>query len=175
MNYPKDHLDIKSDYKLSHKLKPSGKNMSLSFAEIISDIKRLKKILREESINMQKMNIEAVREGHDEKMKLIRKLELQKELVKKQPDILGKSSNQDVIDFAEASNGMEEALKENYNEALKAKEVNQRVIEAVSVAVADRKKKSFGYSKQGYSANSVVNKDESLSKHAQSIAINQMI
>jgi len=175
MNYPKDHLDIKSDFEKSHRLKPAKSNISLSFSEIISDIKRLKDILNNESENMKNMNIEAVRDVHDEKMKLIRKLELQKELVKKQPQILGKSSSQDVIDFAEASEGMEEALKENYIEALKAKEVNQKIVEAVSKAVSDKKRSSLGYGKQGYGATGVINRNENLAKHAQSIAINQMI
>jgi len=175
MNYPKDHLDIKSDFDKSHKLQPSNSKINLSLPEIISDIKRLKTILSEESKNMKNMNIEAVREVHEEKMKLIRKLELQKELVKKQPQILGKGSSQDIIDFAEASEGMEEALKENYIEALKAKEINQRIVEAVSKAVSDNRKKSLGYGKQGYGATGIVNRTENLAKQAQSIAINQMI
>ncbi len=176
MNFPTDRLDVQSDYgNAEKKLTPKKTGMGLSLKDVIADVVRLKEILREETAHMRSFNMKPVREVHEEKMQLIKKLELQKKLIKHNPALLGDKTPQEVENFKVITADMEDLLMSNYLEALKAKEVNERVVQIVSKAVMRESQESAGYSSNGYAKSTVVSRGGDVSSQNNSLAINQTI
>ena len=117
----------------------SATDAQLSLADIIRSTEALKDLLREETSHLKAMNLKGVHALREEKNRLIRKIELQKEFARQHPDLVVDRSEQRMTVLQILSHDLESVMRENFSEVLKAKEINQRVIEAVSAAVAMHK------------------------------------
>lgn len=157
MNYPQDQLDLKKTAD-KHIQNPAAmqQTRAISFKDVVADVVRLKEILREETANMRDFNMEPVREIHEEKMQLIKKLEIQKQLFARSPELLSDKTEAEVENFKLIMSDMQELLEANYQEALKAKIVNDRVIGIVTKAVDQHRTRNAVYSQSGYRNNSVL-------------------
>lgn len=138
--------------------------------DIIADMIALRNTLQSETRHLKTMNMKAVREMHDYKLKLIRRVEIQKELISRDPAILTGRSEVTTDEMRLIEVQLQEALKENFHEVLKAKEVNRRVVEAISRAVNTHSRRASGYNQQG-AAPEVMARASAI----ESVALNQMI
>lgn len=143
MNMPKDKIEIE-------KTEGSEKRkIEINLEDVAKDARKLKLLLAKETELLKKMKVKEVGSLHEEKMNLVRKLEIHKELIARDPSVLKGKTSEAVNDFKEVSDGMDEVVRQNFNEVLKAKEVNQKVVEAVFYTVVSQENDSFGYNKKG--------------------------
>ena len=169
MNNPQDTVEVKPLGQRS-----SSQDMLLDFDELVKDTAKLRNLIIHETRLLREMRINEVKEIHEEKLRLIRKLELQKQLVARDPSLLKSRKPEDVEALQKLSEGMDKVMKDNFLEALKAKEVNQRVLNAVGKATHQHQCKTVGYNQNGTSNPSVMGYSENRF-NAPSITLNQMI
>lgn len=117
--------------------------------ELVDDTLALKNLLVRETAALRSMDIATVKALHEEKLRLVRKLELQKDLLGRDPSLMqGVDAIQKQRMF-EASTGMDKAMKENFYETLKAREVNNCVVRAISREVRKYEQRATGYNQRG--------------------------
>jgi len=148
MMMPSDNIDIKAALPERN---ASNVDMSLNFSGIVNDVKKLREILLKENELLKKMKVKEIGEIHEEKVRLIRRLEISKQLVRKNPSLMNERRDEEINEFIEISADLDQIVGENYREVLKAKEVNKRVVEAIFHAVVDNQGNTLGYNKQGFS------------------------
>lgn len=151
--------------------KTSADTDGIHVLDLIADMISLRNTLDAETRHLKQMNMKAVREMHDYKMKLIRRVEIQKELIQRDPAILIGRSEVSRAELKTIEGQLEISLKENFNEVLKAKEVNRRVVEAIARAVNQHRRSATGYTNNGASADSVA----AAYSRQDSVALNQII
>ena len=152
---------------------PSRNIAPWTFEELLADTATLKALLVEETRALRTMNVQAVQAFHETKLRLIRKLEIQKELVARNPAMLEGLTENQKHRLREIGNGMDQVMKENFHEVLKVREVNQCVVRAISREVRKYENRATGYTRQGIAANGIHNYDGKAS--GPSVALNQMI
>ncbi len=146
----------------------TGSNKTLSLLDVIKSVGELKILLRKETELLKELNYGELRELHDAKMKLVRKIELQNQFTKNHPDMVIDKSEFNVAAFQRLEENMDKVLKENFHEVLKVKEINRQVVEAVSKAVSQHDESLTGYGQGlGYTGSSANGKP--------AIALNRII
>ncbi len=145
----------------------------LSFKDIIQEVVALKSLLQTENELLKKRQYEAVKGLQDRKNQLIRKLEIRKELLKRGVGYGRSLSEAEKKAFQQANDGLNTLLTENYNEALIAKEINRKVVDAVVRAVKQHENAVGGYNAGGYNMNSTTGRN--VYKDTTSLAVNESI
>ncbi len=145
----------------------------IEFSSILDDIENLNDLLDMETKYLAKFDFDLVKILHDKKEKLIRKLEFAQEMIKRDPSLIHKKNEEEKKRAKTLSVVLEKTLKENFREALKAKEVNKRIAEAVGKALQENSvSEIIGYNKKG---NSPTEPIFGKTNNNQSLAINWMI
>jgi len=144
-----------------HIEKGEATQQQVHFDDVMLDTQVLAELLLQETAHMRAMNIDGVKELYDEKVRLIKRLEIQKELLKRQPEILQGFDESQKESLKEYTDIFEKILRENYEEAVKAKEINRRIVDCISDAVSNHINSSNGYNKEGRNYN-LKEKDGSL-------------
>lgn len=116
--------------------------------DMIAVTTRLAQILAEEVDCLDEMRISDIEELQDEKRKLSRTLELMKREVERRPDIKRSFQPEDIAVFHQVSEIFEEVLQENHRKLLIAKEINFRVVQAISDVVCEENVRT-GYNRRG--------------------------
>ncbi len=174
---PQDTVEISEGYSSEKRsmVGRSNEQVELSFSEMILDMNSLKILLEKETMYLKKMEIEDVKNMHDEKNRLIRKLEIQKTLIKRDPSLLKGWNENGIIALKSLSDSLSNIMVENYREVMKAKEVNQWVLEAIVNSVSKYEAKSGGYGINGMGNSGVLGNARNKHCSATSIALNQTI
>lgn len=141
--------------------------------ELVNDTLLLKELLIRETAALRSMDIATVRLLHDDKLRLIRKLELQKELLARDPWLMQGVDAIQQKRLKDAGHGMERVMKENFHEVLKAREVNACVVRAVSSEAKKYEQRATGYNRRGLQ--SARQPGYGNYDSAPSVALNQMI
>jgi len=170
MKNPEDKLDI-SNFSPKEGVTDADIAAKISFEGVVGDIANLATMLIEETELLKDMKVKEVGERYEEKMKLIRRLEIQNNFISKNPAVIQDKKPEDIEDFIRVGGMIDQIVRENFNEVLKAKEVNQRVVEAVSQELAKHEVRATGYKNDGTEGNGVTRKG----KEAPFVAVNETI
>ena len=121
---------------------------SINMENVMALIARLAQILALEVDYLKEMDIEALEPLQNEKKWLAKAVELQLKRVKKYPHLLQEISDEDRVEFYELSLVFEEIKAENHRRLLAAKEVNAKVVEAITEVVNEHNRKPI-YDRKG--------------------------
>lgn len=116
--------------------------------DMIAITARLAQLLAEEVDCLDEMRIHDIEDLQEEKRRLSRTLEVMKREVERRPEIKETFAEEDVEAFNEVSEIFNEVLQENHRKLLVAKEVNFRVVQAISDVVKDEMQR-HGYDMRG--------------------------
>lgn len=121
----------------------------VTFEALLELSGRLKTVVDEETEALSRMKIDKVREIEPVKLALTRDLENMKQRVKKDSAFSSSLSGEQLRQIREISENFEQSLKNNGRELEKAREVNRRVVKAISDAVIEELALRNGYDKTG--------------------------
>ncbi len=128
----------------------ANKNATIGLPDLIGDIKQLGLLLAMETDYLRDMQIENVKTVQDEKLRLVRKLELQKKLIAYNPGVLIDRTMRGIEELKQAQHALNAIMVENRQELLKAREINKLVVDAIVEAVEDHLRQTKGYNAGGH-------------------------
>ncbi len=143
----------------------------VSLNEVVADVQALTTLLGQESRALKAMDIETVKNLHEEKLRLIKKIELQKRIIKLRPNLLDRDMEVDESLMLSIDKKLQQVARQNFNEVLAAKEVNKQVMDALSKAAAQYEHRASYYNNKGAGAGSRA----SLRKNGVSVALNEQV
>jgi len=120
----------------------------ISVPNIMAVTARLAQVLAQEADFLAGMNIQEIPALQKEKVWLTKAMELQLKKVKKNPELLDDISDDERDEMEELFTIFDEVKQENYRRLNAAKEVNQRVVEAIAEVVNEQSKKGT-YDEEG--------------------------
>lgn len=120
----------------------------VQLGDIIAVTTRLVQILAEEVDCLDEMRIHDIDGLQEEKRRLSRALEAMKREVELRPEIRRGFAEDEVALFNEISGIFDEVLQENHRKLLIAKEINYRVVQAISDVVREESVRA-GYDRRG--------------------------
>lgn len=147
----------------------------LSLENIVKDTIELKEVLTKETELLRDSKLNEVKDLYSQKINLIARLEIQKELLEKNPEII-RNKPQEVVDSIRLlGDEMLLAARNNFHEVLKAKEVNKRVVEAISFVAAKDKNSAAGYDKNGISTENAAKSSDGKKTSTSAIALDKKV
>ncbi len=141
----------------------SGHDLNMS--NIMALTARLAQVLAEEADLLAAMKVKDIEPLQKEKIWLTKAMELQVKRMRKYPHLLEKITDEEREEFAELVEIFNEVRAENYRRIMAAKEVNQKVVEAIAEVVNEHCKKGI-YTESG---------DEDYQKDALSVTVNEKV
>lgn len=121
----------------------------VSLAEMVQDVRELKELLARETGLLRAMRMAEVKALHDEKLRLVRRLEIQRQLIESDPSLLVRDAAVSAAEFRAMQTELSALLRENYREVVKAREVNHRVAQVIAGALTQHSVRAVGYDKRG--------------------------
>jgi len=118
----------------------------------------LQRILEKETEYFRQMKIKQAEMLIETKLSLIDEIEAIKSTLVRNPNLLKNISENDKKKIRVSNDSLMQAAQSNYDETLKAKEVNKLILEAISEAVSQNNSVEGAYGKKGsaYSSSSDV-------------------
>lgn len=113
------------------------KHAVLSMPDIIAMVARLAQVLAEEADLLEEMKIPELEKLQPEKIRLTTALDRQRQLLHKNPDLLSAVSAEERAEFKGVSEIFEVIMKENHRRLLMAREINLKVVQAITEVVAE--------------------------------------
>lgn len=98
---------------------------------------RLAQVLAAETDLLSAMRVGEIENLQKEKIMLVEALERQKRLIERRPELLLTISDDQALELAQVIEIFQAVMKENHRRLLIAREVNRKVVEAISEAVAE--------------------------------------
>lgn len=124
----------------------------LKIQDVITLTARLAQLLAEEVDLLSAMKVKQIEALQQEKLFLVSALEAQRKLVDRHPALLETIPSQDKQDLQEVVEVFNNILEENHRKLLMAKEVNHKIVEAIT-AVVKENTQSRAYGKKGVTSN----------------------
>ncbi len=137
MNMPTDQVAL-SQTGIKQQGGATVTQAGLDLQAIIEDTLHLRALLERETLYLKEMKVEEVRALHEEKLRLIRRLELQKQLIAARPEVLRGHSEEIREELRLLQRDLLLSLQKNYEEVVKAREVNRMVVESVVKALGQQ-------------------------------------
>jgi hypothetical protein len=125
-------------------------------ADIYKDIISLKAVIEKETEALKAYRLEEVRDLSDDKIRLVRRLELIQEIMLKRPDLIEYTNGIAKEDIARAQADMQLKMRENFRETMKAQEINKLIVDAITRAVRIQEH-GFSYGSYGGESRGVMN------------------
>lgn len=122
---------------------------NISINDVIEIVSDLSEILTKETFLLKKKHIKEVEKLQQKKEILTEKLEIFKQVLRRDPNLFGDFPKQKRKELESVVGIFDKLLEENYRELVKARAVNSKVVEAVSFAISDRIRSREGYNKEG--------------------------
>ena len=108
---------------------------SLNMQDIITLTARLAQVLAEEVDLLGEMKVSKIETLQQEKLFLVNALDSQRKLIAKHPKLLETIPSSDKKDLEEVVDVFNNILEENHSKLLLAKEINHRVVQAITEVV----------------------------------------
>lgn len=115
---------------------------------VITLTARLAQVLAEEADLLAEMRVREIEGLQKEKLQLLGALEAQKRFIDRNPEVLADISDEEYLELAQIIEIFQSVMKENHRRLLIAREVNRKVVEAITEVVADAAKNGM-YDKKG--------------------------
>lgn len=128
-----------------------GESVPVNLPDMVAIMARLAQVLAEEVDHLDAMQIKKIEGLQDEKRKLSRTLAIMKRELDRQPELLESTDAEDVAAFQKVARIFDEVLQENHRKLLVAKEINYRVVQAISDVVEEEALRP-GYNQRGTKA-----------------------
>lgn len=109
---------------------------------------RLAQLMAEEVDLLSEMKISSIEALQKEKLFLIAALDAQRRLISQKPELVDTIPSQDKRDLQEVVEVFNNVLEENHRKLLLAREVNQRIVQAITSVVKDSTRRA-GYDGTG--------------------------
>lgn len=109
----------------------------INMTDVITLVARLAQLLAEEADLLAAMKVSKIEALQQEKLLLVSALETQRKLLDKHPDMLESISAEDRTDLRAVMEVFNAVLEENYRRLLMAKEVNHRIVGAITEVVTE--------------------------------------
>jgi len=122
---------------------------SIKIQDVITLTARLAQLLAEEVDLLDAMKVSKIEALQQEKLFLVGALDAQRKLVNKHPQLLDTIPSQDKRDLEEVVEVFNNILEENHRKLLLAKEVNHRIVQAIT-AVVKQKTMRWTYDGKGF-------------------------
>lgn len=123
---------------MNHDTAPTAlQEPNLKIQDVITITARLAQLLAEEVDLLADMKVAKIEALQQEKLFLVSALEAQRKLVDKHPSLLETIPSQDKKDLEEVVDLFKDILSENHRKLLMAKEVNHKIVEAVTAVVKE--------------------------------------
>lgn len=130
-------LDELDSGEISARQEEAIRGRRVDIESIIALTVRLAQILAQEADLLAEMRISDVEKLQKEKLSLLEALEAQKRFVDRNPDLLMRMTDEECLELAQIIEIFQTVMRENYRRLLIAKEVNAKVVEAISAVVKD--------------------------------------
>lgn len=147
------------------------KSTQIDVSEMLDMFMQLKDLLKRETAFIREMKIADAGVLLDEKKRIIRKLEIYKDLLRRSPDIFTSAGDDVKSRIMQLEREVKEAANENFCEARKAKEVNRMVVNTVSKELRKYNHNAVGYTAKGGSFSS---SSEAVRNTSVALSINEM-
>lgn len=131
---------------------PALNTPRLKIQDVITLTARLAQLLAEEVDLLGDMKVSQIEALQQEKLFLVSALEAQRKLVDRHPHLLETIPSQDKKDLEEVVEVFNNILEENHRKLLMAKEVNHKIVEAIT-AVVKENSQSHVYGMKGTANN----------------------
>ena len=109
----------------------------LKIQDVITLTARLAQLLAEEVDLLGEMKVQKIEALQKEKLFLVNALEAQRRLVERNPNLVETIPSQDKKDLQEVVDVFNNILEENHRKLLQAKEVNHKIVQAITDVVKD--------------------------------------
>jgi hypothetical protein len=116
-------------------------NESINVQDIISLTAKLAKLLAEEVDLLSDMKVEKIESLQQEKLFLVGALSAQRKKIEQNPQALETIPSQDKRDLEEVVEVFNTILEENHRKLLMAKDVNNRIVQAITAVVKQKAQK----------------------------------
>jgi flagellar biosynthesis/type III secretory pathway chaperone len=149
-NQPTDTVHVANSAHLHMRAAEGGvkSRTPIKLPDMIAIVARLAQLLAEEVDCLDEMRITDIEALQEEKRRLGRTLELMKREVDRRPELQETFAAEDVEVFHDVSAIFDEVLQENHRKLLVAKEINFRVVQAISDVVKEEAVR-HGYNQRG--------------------------
>jgi flagellar biosynthesis/type III secretory pathway chaperone len=121
---------------------------ALKAIDIINLTARLAQILAEEVDLLAAMKVGDIKKLQQEKLFIINALDMQRKLIEKHPHLLGTLSFKDKRELEDVIKVFNKILNENHSKLLVAKEINHKVVQAIT-AVVTKNTRRMAYNGKG--------------------------
>lgn len=111
---------------------------SIDVRAIITVTARLAQLLAEEVDLLTDMKVSKIESLQNEKIYLTNALEAQKKLIDKYPQVMDTIPSQDKGELQEVVNIFNDILEENHRKLLLAKEINHKIVQAITSVVKEQ-------------------------------------
>ncbi len=111
---------------------------SIKVQDVITLTARLAQLLAEEVDLLSEMKVSKIEALQQEKLFLVNALDAQRRLLDKHPHLLEAIPSQDKQDLREVVEVFNDILEENHRKLLLAKEVNHKIVEAITAVVREQ-------------------------------------
>jgi len=122
----------------------------IHMSDLLRDMAQLKALLMRETALLCAMRIKDVEALNEEKLRLISRVELQKRLIESDPARLTGGELYSKESLKAMAKDIEKTARINYQETLKAREINRKVLAVVSGEMEKYERRTSGYNRGGY-------------------------
>ena len=129
----------------------SNPTKDLKIQDVITLTARLAQLLAEEVDLLGEMKVAKIEALQKEKLFLVNALEAQRKLVERHPGLMETIPSQDKKDLQEVVDVFNNILEENHRKLLQAKEVNHKIVQAIT-DVVKQSTRSMAYGGNGATA-----------------------
>lgn len=144
-------LGVDENELLEAEVQPEFDLDGLTVNDITSITARLAEVLAKEADLLEAMKVGAIEGLQQEKMLLTHALDASHKYFKKHPELLDEADPEDVEDLEEVISVFEEVKRENFRRLSMARTVNQRIVQAITDIVNEKRSKT-AYNKKGKTA-----------------------
>ncbi|MFO1242363.1 MAG: hypothetical protein U1E36_04080 [Rickettsiales bacterium] len=132
-------LDLGEQGEFSDRMmeEPNPNSRTLDAETIMLLTARLAQVLAEETDLLTAMRVSDIEKLQREKVLLVDALEKQKRLIESRPELLSTMTDEQALELAQIIEIFQSVMKENHRRLLIAREVNRKVVEAISDAVSE--------------------------------------
>ena len=148
MTASQDTIELPKQMELPKQAKPE-----LKVKDVIMLTARLAQLLAEEVDLLNEMKVSKIEALQQEKIFITNALEAQRKLVDKHPGVVETIPSQDKKDLEEVINIFNDILAENHRKLLIAREINNKISQAIT-AVVKENSASRVYNGKGFTGNS---------------------
>lgn len=110
---------------------------ALQVKDVITVTARLAQLLAEEVDLLNEMQVSKIEALQNEKLYLVNILDAQRKLIDKHPHLLETIPSQDKSDLKEVVDVFSDILEENHRKLLLAKEINHKIVQAITSVVKE--------------------------------------